>query len=261
MALDKPSAPTSAPAPPPAGPTDKAVEVGTPPAPPPAGPTDKAVKGENVPESFLMNFFKNKGYTSDESAAIVGNLSHESGGLNTAALGDNGSAFGLAQWRGARRTALEQFAAQRGVPVTDPGVQAEFVHHELQTTENGTFKKMKAASAEGASVGDLTHIFARHYERPATNKNTGKLYGADDREKRAMAAVSASPRTTGTAVMASSAAVDAASTSTSSSPVITNVTNNTQVASAAPSFTPVSSARSDDSSYRELSRRSMSYSM
>jgi hypothetical protein len=43
--------------------------------------------------------------------------------------------FGYAQWTGPRRRQLEDFAASRGVPVSDPNMQLDFLMHELGTTE------------------------------------------------------------------------------------------------------------------------------
>ena len=48
-----------------------------------------------------------------QAAAIVANLTHESG-LQTGALGDSGASYGIQQWRDERRKNLYQFAKERG---------------------------------------------------------------------------------------------------------------------------------------------------
>ena len=48
-----------------------------------------------------------------QAAAIVANLTHESG-LQTGALGDSGASYGIQQWRDERRKSLYQFAKERG---------------------------------------------------------------------------------------------------------------------------------------------------
>lgn len=48
-----------------------------------------------------------------QAAAIVANLTHESG-LQTGALGDSGASYGIQQWRDERRKNLNQFAKERG---------------------------------------------------------------------------------------------------------------------------------------------------
>lgn len=48
-----------------------------------------------------------------QAAAIVANLTHESG-LQTGALGDSGASYGIQQWRDERRKNLYQFAKEKG---------------------------------------------------------------------------------------------------------------------------------------------------
>ena len=54
-----------------------------------------------------ITFFKSQGFPDTSVASIVGNLLVESG-LNTNALGDNGTAYGIAQWRGIRQAGLKK---------------------------------------------------------------------------------------------------------------------------------------------------------
>ena len=54
-----------------------------------------------------ITFFKSQGFPDTSVAGIVGNLLVESG-LNTNALGDNGTAYGIAQWRGIRQAGLKK---------------------------------------------------------------------------------------------------------------------------------------------------------
>jgi hypothetical protein len=80
------------------------------------------------------------------AAGIVGNLVQESGAnLNTAAIGDNGTAFGMGQWRLSRRAALERFAAARGTAPTDFETQLLFLVEELHTTESAAGRRVLSA--------------------------------------------------------------------------------------------------------------------
>ncbi|GGH36381.1 hypothetical protein SAMN05444007_108256 [Cribrihabitans marinus] len=96
------------------------------------------------------------------AAGFVGNFMVESGvGLNPQAIGDGGSALGIAQWND-RRPALIAFAQARGKPPTDLDVQIEFLFHELATTEARAGQRIfQAQTAQEAArlVSDL-------YERP-----------------------------------------------------------------------------------------------
>lgn len=71
--------------------------------------------------------------------------------------------FGLMQWTGPRRKALEGFAAQRGASVADPDVQMDFLMHELQGPEAAAARSiMGARDASSAAVA-----IARDFLRPA----------------------------------------------------------------------------------------------
>jgi hypothetical protein len=83
---------------------------------------------------FLMDRLMKNGYSRAQAAAIVGNLQRESGLASNNMNKDEG-AYGLMQWRGPRFEALQNFAAQKGTLWTDPGTQADFIAHEMKTTE------------------------------------------------------------------------------------------------------------------------------
>lgn len=98
----------------------------------------------HVVDGWLMNF-------KDES------------GLNTSASGDNGNAFGLAQWNGPRMRALQSFASQRGVDASDADAQMDYLMSELEGSEAGAWKKIQATKTPGAAAAAILN----HFERPA----------------------------------------------------------------------------------------------
>lgn len=128
-----------------------------------------------------MEFFQGKGYSKEQAAGIVGNLSHESD-FNTSASGDNGTAFGIAQWRGERLDGLKAYAASKGKPATDLQTQLEYVDQELNSSESGA--KAKLASAK--STQEATQAFLA-YERPK-DWNTATPHGWDNRLRQAQGA-------------------------------------------------------------------------
>lgn len=102
------------------------------------------------------------GYTPVQAAGIVGNLMQESGqNLSVDVVGDSGTAFGVAQWRGDRLTALRSFAASRGTDWRDFDTQLAFVDHELKTTERRAGDLLRSAT----TVPDATAAMIS-YERP-----------------------------------------------------------------------------------------------
>lgn len=106
------------------------------------------------------------------AAGIVGNLKHESAGMNPRALGDNGTAFGLAQWRGDRRENLEGFARARGVEAADFDAQVDFVAHELKGSGahgGGSERAAWGRLQKAETVEDAARTFMQAYERPAAS--------------------------------------------------------------------------------------------
>jgi hypothetical protein len=88
---------------------------------------------------------------------------HDESGFNPAAVGDNGAAFGILQWNGPRKRALEQFAAQMGADPADPAVQAKFTLYELQGPEAEAGRALLATK----TAGEAGAVFVNKYERPA----------------------------------------------------------------------------------------------
>lgn len=98
----------------------------------------------HIAEGFVLNF-------QDESA------------LNTSAVGDNGNAFGLAQWNGPRMRGLQSFAKERGVSASNTDLQLDYLMHELTSNEAGSYTKIQRAKTPGEAAAYVLN----HFERPA----------------------------------------------------------------------------------------------
>lgn len=133
------------------------------------------------PAKSAMQFFQGRGYTKEQAAGIVGNLSHESD-FKTSASGDNGTAFGIAQWRGDRLEGLKTYAASKGKPTTDFQTQLEYVDQELNSSESGAKAKLSTAK----STQEATQAFLA-YERPK-DWDTANPHGWDNRLRQAQSA-------------------------------------------------------------------------
>ncbi|MGL4309271.1 MAG: phage tail tip lysozyme [Paracoccaceae bacterium] len=103
---------------------------------------------EHVADGFVMNF-------QDESGLNPG--------INEAAPLVPGSrgGFGLAQWTGPRRVALEKFAAERGVPVDNVDLQLDFLMTELQGPEAAAWSKIAGAKDPGSAAAAIATNFLR----------------------------------------------------------------------------------------------------
>lgn len=124
----------------------------------------------------VWNYFKSKGFSDEQVAAIMGNLAHESGDptFNKATSSEElsgGGGFGLAQWTGGRRTDIVNTAKSNDKPLTDLSFQLDYLYNEMLTrterdggakTEEQGMKDVKGGSA----LEDATEYFMYNYERP-----------------------------------------------------------------------------------------------
>lgn len=123
------------------------------PAAPGSAPSDRA--------AFAMQFYQQhptNPLAPHQAAGLVGNFQQESGrALNPTAVGDNGTSFGIGQWRGDRFKALQDFARQRQKPWQDFETQLDFALHEGETTEREAFTRLRSATnveeATAAGIG------------------------------------------------------------------------------------------------------------
>jgi hypothetical protein len=104
------------------------------------------------------NHYLNRGVKPNVAAGIVGNLYKESG-LNPTAIGDKGTAYGVAQWRGDRLSNLKNYAISKGKSHADLTTQLDFILDEKG--ENQVLSLMGNQSPEVAAK-----TFADKYERP-----------------------------------------------------------------------------------------------
>lgn len=114
----------------------------------------------------IWNFLKGKGLTDNQVAGIMGALWGESNGFVADAneIG-SGIGYGIAQWSFGRRTNLENFAKQKGIPVSDLGLQLEFLWTEVEGPYNDVYQQIKSQdSLEHAAkwwIGDWGWGFER----------------------------------------------------------------------------------------------------
>jgi hypothetical protein len=109
-----------------------------------------------------VDFFKSKGWSNEQAIGLAANLKKESG-FNTDALGDGGSAYGVAQWH---RDHQKNFMKWAGKPIRQSTFEEQlgFVNYELtQGTEKSAGDALRGASDERQAAS----IVSRQYERPS----------------------------------------------------------------------------------------------
>lgn len=100
------------------------------------------------------------GFSPIAAAAVAGHGMQESA-YNLEAIGDNGTAYGVFQWRDDRLANLKKFAAGRGGDWKDLDTQLDFAVHELGTSE----RTAAQALASATTLDDAVAAFM-HFERP-----------------------------------------------------------------------------------------------
>lgn len=121
-----------------------------------------------------MRYFMSKGWSKEQSAGIVANLMAESySRLDHTALGDKGTAYGIAQWRGVRQT---NFARVFGKSIKQSSFQEQlaFVDWELRNTHTTAGNLLRSSTSAYASAGIVT----KHYEIPADIPKRSRERGA-----------------------------------------------------------------------------------
>lgn len=110
----------------------------------------------------VVDFFKAKGWSEAQALGIAANLKKESG-FNTAAVGDNGNAYGVAQWHDDRQRAFKKWSG-KNIREANLEEQLGFVNYEMtQGAEKRAGDALRGATDERQAAS----IVSRLYERPA----------------------------------------------------------------------------------------------
>lgn len=151
---------------------------------------EDTVKETGSPQEALQ-FFKSKGWSDEQAAGIVGNLQAESN-LKTDAVGDNGKAYGIAQWHPPRQKVFQEVY---GKPIQNSNFkeQLEYVNWELNNSEARAGKMLRTAQ----SAPDAAEIVDKFYERSSGIHR-------EKRMKNALALVSPKEPTSGIMVASAS---------------------------------------------------------
>ena len=134
----------------------------------------------------MYKFFKSKGLTDKQTAAIIGNLAHESN-YETSLFNSAGEVYGgIAQWRGDRFQRL----LDRAGPNASLQDQLEYMWWELT---QGGYAPVLAEMTDDKSLDELTEIFRKKYEgggktplRQQYAQDVIDLYGSDPKKREAV---------------------------------------------------------------------------
>ena len=115
------------------------------------------------------------GLTREQAAGVVGNLGHESAGLQ-AGIQERGvtsgrGGLGWAQWTGPRRKSFEAYLERTGQSATDPEANYGFLKEELNTSHKRALTELKKTN----DVQSAMMVFEKHYEAAGVKHYEGRM--------------------------------------------------------------------------------------
>lgn len=129
--------------------------------------TEVSIDG-SVPQNVkvVIQYLMEKGLSAAVACGIAGNIKHESD-FNTAAVGDNGTSFGICQWHYDRGVRMKQMAGA-GWANNLTG-QLDFLWYELQSDSqlNAMLGQLQKLPDNSSGAQQAADIFVRKFERPA----------------------------------------------------------------------------------------------
>jgi len=114
---------------------------------------------------YAYNYYLQKGYSPQAAAGIAGNL-HAESNFNPGATGDNGTAYGAAQWRGSRLDGLKNYASSNNLDYRNLDTQLGYVDHEMRTGSDAGAARAYQQLQNAQTPGQAAQAFMQHYERP-----------------------------------------------------------------------------------------------
>lgn len=143
----------------------------------PIGDKRRAGAGKDATAISAVKSLMDMGWSREQASGLVANLWQESM-LNPTAVGDNGHAYGIAQWHEDRQA---EFKKLFGIDIRKSSLeqQLQFANYELtQGKEQSAGNRLKSAT----NALDAGAIVSRYYERPADKEGeaTRRAKGAAD---------------------------------------------------------------------------------
>lgn len=142
----------------------------------PRNPTAQA-----IPKSEMSDYIKNglmqRGMSAEEADAWLMNMYDESKlnpGIEEAVANVHGTkGFGLLQWTGDRRTALQNFANKQGKAVNNVDLQLDYLMYERENNEKYAASKIREAASGG--TGQMAAAICTHFLRPAETHRISRV--------------------------------------------------------------------------------------
>lgn len=112
----------------------------------------------------VWNFLQDKGLTSAQAAGIMGNMQQESC-FNPGATNKSSGAYGICQWLGGRKSALQAYCSSNGFSYASLEGQLNYLWYELNTSESSALSFIRGTS----TAADAAYMFGKKFERFGDN--------------------------------------------------------------------------------------------
>jgi hypothetical protein len=147
-------------------------------------------QGTQVALQVAWMLMRDFGLSTLQAAGVVGNLHHESGGMNAnmnqqyayngpggpgAPSGDLNQGYGWAQWTYGRKGLFLGYCSQQGLNPASPAANYAYLKHELETDQAATISALRAA----VSPEDAARIFRRVFEVAEIPNDDGRIFQAN----------------------------------------------------------------------------------
>lgn len=112
----------------------------------------------------IVDYLMTKGLNAAAACGVIGNIYYESS-FNTAAIGDQGTSFGICQWHEGRGTAMQNMAGANWA--SNLTGQLNYLWYELGHSYQGTLSHLKSVPNTVAGAKSAADYFVRNFEVPA----------------------------------------------------------------------------------------------
>lgn len=139
------------------------------------------------------------GLEKHQASGLVGNLQNESGsGLSSwGPTGDNGSAWGTAQWRNERLDGLKAHAAENGLDYRTPEAQQAWMRKEFDTTHSKAYDALRASATPEDAATAVNRMYEISADRSGNRERSARsLFDGSPAVTAIQSAMRGQPRST-----------------------------------------------------------------
>lgn len=126
-------------------------------------------------DAQVYSYLTSQGLSPLAASAVEANLEQESG-VNPNAVNKSSGAYGLAQWLGARKTALYNYASSRGLSPSSLQAQLGYLWQEISSGSEGV--SPASLNAE-TNLAQATNDFSNKFERAGQSEKNNAARDAD----------------------------------------------------------------------------------